>query len=383
MAESNAAGGDGAVQPTTLMSSFFPSPPSSFASFTKDNLDLARKLVEHPSYSLEQVKANTEDPKAWLEMQNRVLQEMEISDEEIERVKDIDLASLVTPPDVDLIEADGHWMAFGQAWPVRKANIRNISGTWLTLASFPRSTRSYRLWKTWVSGSSIKPLQHGKVCEESHLAYSGNDADSALTDTDRRQALQALLHTALHTYLRLLSILTAGPPSLTAEQAAFQSGRHGEVIKTQADTAIEHIKLASINIHHLCNEWRPVQARENLKMLMRVQIEERKRRTKEIQTRVQSHALVFHGTSHSIHKDLNLLTAHCRTCEEISQRLAALKTLKTKSDVKEDNSLASRASSMAIDESARSKVAIEPVQQSIKEKARARMLQRLEKLEKS
>lgn len=86
----------------------------------------------------------------------------------------------------------------------------------------------------------------------------------------------------LHTYLRLLSILTSGPPSLSAEQAAFQNGQHGQVIKTQADTAIEHIKLAAINIHHLCNEWRPVQARENLKMLMRDQIEERKRRTNEV-----------------------------------------------------------------------------------------------------
>lgn len=99
---------------------------------------------------------------------------------------------------------------------------------------------------------------------------------------DRRQALQALLHTLLHTYLRLLSILTAGPPSLTAEQAAFQSGTQGDVIKTQADTAIEHIRIAAINIHHLCNEWRPIQARENLKLLMRSQIEERRRRTSEV-----------------------------------------------------------------------------------------------------
>lgn len=124
MAESTAADGDGAVQATTLMSSFFPSPPSSFANFTQANLDLARKLLEHPSYSLKQVKANTEEPKAWLAMQNSVLKEMEIPDEELERVKGVDLASLISPPDVDLVEADGHWMAFGQAWPVSKATIR-------------------------------------------------------------------------------------------------------------------------------------------------------------------------------------------------------------------------------------------------------------------
>jgi hypothetical protein len=98
---------------------------------------------------------------------------------------------------------------------------------------------------------------------------------------DRRQALYTLLHTVLHTYLRLLSILTKGPPSLSAEQAAFASG-HGHQVKTQADTAIEHIRVASINIHHLCNEWRPVQARETLKDLMINQIQERKRRTAEV-----------------------------------------------------------------------------------------------------
>lgn len=118
MAEQAAATGDGAAHPTTLMSSFFPSPPSYFANFTKANLDLAQKLVGHPSYSLEQVKLDKEDPKAWLAMQSTILKELGLSKDEIERLKNVDLASLVTPPDVDLIEADGHWMAFGQAWPV-------------------------------------------------------------------------------------------------------------------------------------------------------------------------------------------------------------------------------------------------------------------------
>lgn len=116
--DGSAAAQDGAAPATTLMSCFFPSPPAYFGDFTQANLDLARKLVGHPSYSSDKVKANAEDPKAWLSMQNAVLRELEIADEEIQRVKEVDLASLVTPPDVDLIEADGHWMAFGQAWPV-------------------------------------------------------------------------------------------------------------------------------------------------------------------------------------------------------------------------------------------------------------------------
>jgi hypothetical protein len=118
MSGNMAAGAAEAAQPTTLMSSFFPSPPSHFANFTQTNLALARKLVEHPSYSSEDVKTNTDDPKAWLTMQAKVLKELDVSDEEIDRVKEVDLASLLNPPDVDLVESDGHWMAFGQAWPV-------------------------------------------------------------------------------------------------------------------------------------------------------------------------------------------------------------------------------------------------------------------------
>lgn len=56
-------------------------------------------------------------------MQNTVLKELDVSEDELQRLQNVDLASLTTPPDVDLIEADGHWMAFGQAWPVRCALI--------------------------------------------------------------------------------------------------------------------------------------------------------------------------------------------------------------------------------------------------------------------
>ncbi|KAK9894888.1 hypothetical protein P389DRAFT_85901 [Cystobasidium minutum MCA 4210] len=311
------AEGDGgtaaaAAQPTTLMSSFFPSPPSYFANFTQANLDLARKLIDHPSYSLDKVKsASAEDPKTWLTMQNDVLKELEISDDEIERLKDVNLASLVVPPEVDLVEADGHWMAFGQAWPIHEK---------LPTLEEMGVKQLYKTPTTWE---------------------------------ERRQALQALLHTVLHTYLRLLSILTSGPPSLTAEQAAFQTGQQGQIIKTQADTAIEHIRLSAINIHHLCNEWRPVQARENLKMLMRNQIQERKRRTSEVR----------------------------ETCKEISQRLAHLKTYKPGQSAALDTELSQRAASIDIDDSALKRQAKVPEPLSAKDKATARMLRRLEELE--
>jgi mediator of RNA polymerase II transcription subunit 7 len=109
----------------------------------------------------------------------------------------------------------------------------------------------------------------------------------------RRQALHALLHTLLHTYLRLLGALTSGPPSLHAETSFLSSlssapppnldsAAAALALRTQADAAVAHIRLASINVHHLCNEWRPVQARETLRALMRAQIAARRRKTDEL-----------------------------------------------------------------------------------------------------
>lgn len=118
-------GTEDAGQPTALMSSFFPSPPAYFAHFTTRNLELAQKLVSHPEYKAEEkrrspidTQEDTDSHSSWKDVQSRLLGLLDVSGEEKERVKDIDLASLVTPPDVDLIEEDGHWMAFGQAWPV-------------------------------------------------------------------------------------------------------------------------------------------------------------------------------------------------------------------------------------------------------------------------
>jgi mediator of RNA polymerase II transcription subunit 7 len=80
-----------------------------------------------------------------------------------------------------------------------------------------------------------------------------------------------------------LTILVQGPPSIVAEEAAFHAAPHDPAaLKTQSDSAIEHIRLAAINIHHLCNEWRPIQARETMKLMMRNQIEDRKDRIAEM-----------------------------------------------------------------------------------------------------
>lgn len=105
----------------------------------------------------------------------------------------------------------------------------------------------------------------------------------------RRKALHSLLHTMLHTYLLLLGILRHGPPSLVAEQAAHHRTQDqmqtlsDAVPGTEADAAISHIRTTAVNIHHICNEWRPVQARQILKQIMRAQIDGRKKRITEMQ----------------------------------------------------------------------------------------------------
>lgn len=96
-----------------LMSSFFPSPPSFSASFTPENLKLAARLVAHADF-----KAQAED---WKAQQESILSELDVPAEEIKQVEELDLRTLVQPPDIDLFEEEGHWNAFGQTWPVKEA----------------------------------------------------------------------------------------------------------------------------------------------------------------------------------------------------------------------------------------------------------------------
>lgn len=100
-----------------MMSSFFPSPPSYITHFTPSNVALARRLVALPSFSYDEYRRDF-GPATWKDKQATLLEELGIDQDALDRVGDVDLVSLVKPPDVSLIEEDGHWMSFGQAWPV-------------------------------------------------------------------------------------------------------------------------------------------------------------------------------------------------------------------------------------------------------------------------
>jgi len=166
---------------------------------------------------------------------------------------------------------------------------------------------------------------------------------------DRRQALHSLLRTVLHTYLRLLSVLLQGPPSIPSEQEQFKKDP-SKLLTTQADQLIEHIKLCTINIHHICNEWRPVQAREMIKLILRNQIEERRERIEEMKS----------------------------TCDEIRSRLQSLKTqvnLERPSDA-----ITARMEGVALDpqETSTAEEESTQVEDSKKEEAKRKMLAALD-----
>ncbi|WAR59108.1 hypothetical protein PtB15_10B450 [Puccinia triticina] len=197
------------MESNEVNSSFFPPPPPRHKHFTNHNLAQARRLVSiTPSESL----AAPFDPSA----QARILglDEQQDSNEE-----QIDLRTLVHPPNLDWIRENGGWTAFGDREP----------------------------WPGSVPQTSLEGMP--KLYDPS---------------LDRKQALQSLLNTLIHAYLQLLSVLsTQGPVSLAPSDPSSTGGGTG----TQTDQIVSHIELAAFNIHGLCNELRPRQLREQLAAL--------------------------------------------------------------------------------------------------------------------
>lgn len=109
---STSAGQDAAPE---TMSSFFPSPPAGYTRFTDINIALAKRLVGHADFKAD---LTHETSPTWREQQSTLLAALKANQETIDELKDLDLRTLVRPPNIDLIEEDGHWTAFGQVWPV-------------------------------------------------------------------------------------------------------------------------------------------------------------------------------------------------------------------------------------------------------------------------
>lgn len=114
--------------------------------------------------------------------------------------------------------------------------------------------------------SYTQPIQV-KVCKHpsTTLLLTSNSR------TDRRPALLAILRSMLLTYSRLTGSLLLPPPTTAAATPEWQ--RH-----------VEWINVLAQNIMAAANDLRPVQARGNLELMMKRQLELRREETKTVHT---------------------------------------------------------------------------------------------------
>ncbi|TIB03005.1 hypothetical protein E3P94_00805 [Wallemia ichthyophaga] len=143
----------------------------------------------------------------------------------------VDLRYTLSKPRVDWIVEDGYYSAYGEIWPLKE--------------SLPS-----------LKDSGVKQLYPDDM-------------------TDKRPALHALLRTILITHLDITKELTAPPPPINADPLSRLRDK------------IEHIRLTGINMHHIINELRPMQARETLSHLQQQQQDKRKAKTEEIKAKHQ------------------------------------------------------------------------------------------------
>ncbi|GAA5895629.1 hypothetical protein JCM5296_003766 [Sporobolomyces johnsonii] len=141
------------------------------------------------------------------------------------------LAKELEPPNVDWIVQEGSYSVFGETWPVE---------------------------------DKLPTLEEMGVQE----MFDRN--------ADRKQSLQTLLRAILVTYTQLLDSLLTPPPSLAHPRPPLPDG---SAPPSDPERLTEHVRLIAINMHHLVNELRPVQARETLKTMMQAQIDRRRAKT--------------------------------------------------------------------------------------------------------
>ncbi|KAJ1021649.1 hypothetical protein NDA16_003785 [Ustilago loliicola] len=164
---------------------------------------------------------------------------------------DFDLKKELEPPNVDWIEEDGGYTAFGQLWPIPE----------------------------------VTPT----------LEQLGIPVLYPLEGTNRKELLLTLLQTLLQTYREITADLLkpAQPydvwvpavpdPNLAPEQQQQQQMATNPGFWTQSTEAkdrLKHMQNVVVNMQFLINELRPVQAKETLKLIMQMQLERRKQETR-------------------------------------------------------------------------------------------------------
>ncbi|CDO74436.1 hypothetical protein BN946_scf184972.g3 [Trametes cinnabarina] len=99
----------------------------------------------------------------------------------------------------------------------------------------------------------------------------GHQLYPADPSVDRRPALRSILRSMLVTYSKLLDALLLPPPTASSADIEPEWKRH-----------VEWINVLAQNIMAAANDLRPVQARNNLELMMRRQLELRREETQSI-----------------------------------------------------------------------------------------------------
>merc|ERR1712048_465146 len=98
---------------------------------------------------------------------------------------------------------------------------------------------------------------------------------SQTADFDHLVEMKKLNHSVLVNFLELLDLLITNPAS------------------EQRQLKMEQIKVIFVNLHHLINEFRPHQARETLRVLLRKQREQRLETAKKLSSSIEKTRLML------------------------------------------------------------------------------------------
>jgi hypothetical protein len=257
-----------------IITSLFAAPPSQAALYTRENIHRYQVLKEAREADPTSFDWSNAEPQQRLHRQAEILRhaadQSEMQDEamrsgemkgeggtEEERVNaeqvtprllpapDWDVLLTMDPPRVDWIEEDGYYTCFGDRWPVQ---------------------------------DKLAGLQ-----EMGMRQFYKDDGQ------DRRSAMVTLLRTLLKSYLGLVDVLLEPPQEYLASEHNPATDQVIQSWRFASQDKAKEINDLSINLMHLLNETRPIQAKEELAVLLKKQLTRRREETELI--KLQCHAM--------------------------------------------------------------------------------------------
>lgn len=99
---------------------------------------------------------------------------------------------------------------------------------------------------------------------------------ASVNTTHHKKELKKLNHSILIAYLDLLDILVTAPNTLVPlEEQPLDPETQMPIMKTIREQKLQDIELLFFNMHHLINELRPHQARDNIRCILELQKHQR------------------------------------------------------------------------------------------------------------